>query len=172
MDSRPGKSLVATLVAVVALAIAHWFDAGVLLEAQYRAGTTFEPGPLFYLISVAHLITAAGVVALALAAWWSRSLLVGVGYAAVGGFLVLLPATVWEFATGVNGAPPPAPEPIATALGNWYFTLATGVTGSVFTLGAAMLISGLAVIGRALRAPRREPVAEPATAPPPESEPA
>ena len=83
---------------------------------------------------------------------------------------MLLPATVWEFATSVNGAPAPAPEPIATALGNWYFTLAMGVTGSVFTLGAAMLIAGLAVIGRALRAPRREPAAEPATAPAPESD--
>lgn len=172
MHSRLGKSLVATLVAVLALAIAHWFDAGVLLDAQRRAGVTFEPGPLFYLTPVAHLITATGVVALALAAWWSRSLLVGVGYVLVGGFLVLLPATVWEFATSVNGAPAPAPEPIATALGNWYFTLAMGVTGSVFTLGAAMLIAGLAVIGRALRAPRREPAAEPATAPAPESEPA
>jgi len=171
MQTLLGKSLVAMLVAVLALAIAHWFDAAVLVDAQRRAGVTFEPGPLFYLTPVAHLITAAGVVALALAAWWSRSLLIGVGYAVVGGFLVLLPATVWEFATSVNGAPAPAPEPIATALGNWYFTLATGVTGSVFTLGAAMLISGLAVIGRALRAPRREPVAEPATAPPPQSEP-
>jgi hypothetical protein len=153
------RSLLAALVAVLVLAIAHWFDAGVLVDAQRRAGTTFDPGPLNYLTPVAHLITAAGVVALALAAWWSRSLLVGVGYALFGGFLVLLPATVWAFATSVNGAATPAPEPIATALGNWYFTVGTGLTGAVFTLGAAMLLSGLAVIGSVLREQRRRATA-------------
>jgi hypothetical protein len=158
------RSLLAALVAVLALAIAHWFDAGVLVDAQRRAGTTFDPGPLFYLTPVAHLLTAAGVVALALAAWWSRSLIVGVGYALVGGFLVLLPATVWAFATSVNGAPTPAPEPIATALSNWYFTVATGLTGAVFTLGAAMLLSGLAIIGSMLRVQGRRAAATSPTA--------
>jgi hypothetical protein len=100
---------------------------------------------------VAHLLTAAEVVALALAAWWSRSLLVGVGYALVGGFLVFLPAIVAAFALRVNAAP----EPIATTLAQWFVTLATGVTGAVFTLGAAMFLSGLTVIASTLRAQRR-----------------
>jgi hypothetical protein len=167
------RSVVAAFVALLALFVAHWFDAGVLVDAQRRAGTTFDPSALFYLTPVAHLLTAAGVVALALAAWRSRSLLVGVGYAIVGGFLVLLPATVWAFATSVNGAPTPAPEPIATALANWYFTVAAGLTGAVFTLAGAMLLSGLAVIASTLRAQRPGPAAaSPATAQAPQSEPA
>jgi hypothetical protein len=146
--------LIAALVALLTLLIGHWFDAGVLADAVRREGVTFEPGPVFYLIPVAHLVTAAGVVALALTAWRSRSLFVGVGYAVVGGFLVLLPATMWAFAASVNGAPPVAPQPIANTLGQWWFTLAMGVTGSVFTLAAAMLLSGLAVIGSVLREQR------------------
>lgn len=146
---------IAALVAVVILLIGHWFDAGVLAGAVRRAGLTYEPGPIFYLNAVAHLVTAAGVVALALTAWRSRSLFVGVGYAIVGAFLVLLPAWTWTFAASVNGAPPVLPQPIANTLGQWYSTLATGVTGSVFTLAAAMLLTGLAVVGSALREQRR-----------------
>ncbi len=165
--------LVAALVALLTLLIGQWFDAGVLPDAVRRASTTFDPGPLFYLTPVAHLLTAAGVVALAVAAWRSRSLFVGVGYAVVGGFLVFLPALVWAFATSVNGAPTVAPEPIADTLGQWYTTLATGVTGAVFTLAGAMLLSGLAVIGSVLRTQRRSATAAlPAAVQAPQSEPA
>jgi hypothetical protein len=173
MLSQFRRWFVAALVAVLALLIGHWFDAGVLADAVRRAGVTFDPGPVFYLTSVAHLLTAAGVVALAVAAWRSQSLFVGVGYAVVGGFLVFLPALVWAFATSVNGAPTVAPQPIASTLVQWYLTLATGVTGSVFTLAAAMLLSGLAVIGSVLRTQRRSTTAAlPAAAQAPPSEPA
>jgi hypothetical protein len=173
MFSQFRRWFVAALVAVLALLIGHWFDVGVLLAAIRREGMTFDPGPVFYLISVAHLLTAAGVVALAVAAWRSQSLFVGVGYAVVGGFLVFLPPLVWAFATGVNGAPPVAPQPIANTLGQWYFTLADGVTGSVFTLAGAMLLSGLAVIGSVLRTQRRSTMAAlPAAVQAPPSEPA
>ena len=89
MATQPRRWLVAALVALLTLLIAHWFDAGVLTDAQLRAA---HPGLLFNFGPVAHMLTAAGVVVLALAAWWSRSLLVGACYALVGGFLVLLPA--------------------------------------------------------------------------------
>lgn len=167
------QSLIAAAVALLVFTIADWFDAGVLREAQRRTAMTFDPGPFFDLMPVAHLLTAAGVVAVVLAAWWSRSLLVGVGFTLVGGFLVLLPATVWAFATSVNGAPPPAPEPIANALGNWYVSVSAGVTGAVFTVAAAVLLSGLAVIASVLREQRggRAASSQP-IAPEPQSEPA
>lgn len=172
MMIRLGRVLVAALVALLALVIAQWFDAGVLADAQRRVAVTFNYGSLPYLMSVAHLLTAAGVLALALAARWSRSLLIAVGYAVVGGFLVFLPAMVTTFAVSVNGAPTLAPEPIATTLSNWFFTVAEGLTGAVFTLGAAMLLSGLAVIGSILRWPRSAArAASPATAQPSQSEP-
>jgi hypothetical protein len=173
MLSQFRRWFVAALVAVLALLIGHWFDVGVLAAAIRRAGMTFDLSPVFYLTSVAHLLTAAGVVALAAAAWRSQSLLVGVCYAVVGGFLVFLPPLVWVFATSVNGAPTVAPQPIANTLGQWYFTLAAGVTGAVFTFAAAMLLSGLAVIGSVLRTQRRRTTAAlPAAVQPPQSEPA
>jgi hypothetical protein len=179
MATQLRRSLVAALVALLILLIAHWFDAGVLTDAQLRAA---HPGLLFNFGPVAHLLTAAGVVALALTAWWSRSLLVGACYALVGGFLVLLPAMYWAFdsVTYISSnpgmdfpvpgypllAPQPieplaivrqsiVPQPIASMLGDWYMTVSAGVTGAVFTLAAAMLVSGLVVIALVLRAHRR-----------------
>ena len=179
MATQPRRWLVAALVALLTLLIAHWFDAGVLTDAQLRAA---HPGLLFNFGPVAHMLTAAGVVVLALTAWWSRSLLVGACYALVGGFLVLLPAMYWAFdsvtyiwtlpgmqfpAPGSTPlAPPPiapdaivrpsiVPQPIASTLGDWYLAVSAGVTGAVFTLAAAMLLSGLVVIASVLRARRR-----------------
>jgi hypothetical protein len=162
------RTLVAALVALLVLLVAHWFDAGVLADAQNRAGHTYDPGPLVDLTGIAHIVTAAGVVAIALASWRSRSLVVGTGYAVVGGFLVFLPALSCTFAVSVNGAPTVAPQPIASTLWSWYITLAAGVTGAVFTLAAAMFLSGLTVVGSVLRAGRLRasaaaPTAEQAT---------
>jgi hypothetical protein len=183
MATQLRRWLVAALVALLTLLIAHWFDAGVLTDAQLRSG---HPGLLFDLGPVAHILTAAGVFALALAAWWSRSLLVGVCYALVGGFLVLLPVLYWKFDSVTPGgsmpgwdiaamstpiaaqpiwARPMAPGPIASTIGDWYLAVSTGVTGAVFTLAAAMLLSGLVVIASVLRAHRRGATgASPATA--------
>jgi hypothetical protein len=187
MGTQLRRSLVAALVALLTLLIAHWFDAGVLTDAQLRAA---HPGLLFNFGPVAHMLTAAGVVVLAFTAWWSRGLLVGACYALVGGLLVFLPATYWAFDSvtyiwslpgwQVPGSSPLAlqpiapqsivrqsivPQPIASTLGDWYLTVSTGVTGAVFTLAAAMLLSGLVVIASVLRAHRRGATgASPATA--------
>ena len=173
MLSQFRRSAVPALVAVLALLIGQWFDGSVLADAAQRAVITLDVRPMFYLTSVAHLLTAAGVVALAVAAWRSRSLFVGVGYAVVGAFVVFLPTLTWAFAVSANGAPTVAPQPIASALVQWYSTLATGVTGSVYTLAAAMLLSGLAVIGSVLQTQRRSTTAAlPAAVQAPPSEPA
>jgi cbb3-type cytochrome oxidase subunit 3 len=150
-----GRAFVAALVALGVLFVCHWFDSTVLFDAQRRAGMTYDYGRVVDLTSIAHLLTAAGVVAIALAGWRSRSLLLGVGYALVGGYLVFLPALFWAYGIGWNGAPAAAPEPIASALNRWYTTLSMGVTGAVYTLGGAMLLTGLAVIWSVLRERRR-----------------
>ena len=165
MSAQLKRSLVAALMAPAVLLVAHWFDAGVLVDAQRQAGYTFDPAPLMDLMVVAHVLTAAGAVALALVAWRSRSVLVGVGYVLVGGFLVCLPAIVWAFAVGVNGAAPLAPAPIATTMFQWFTVLATGVTGAVFTIAGGMLLSGLAVIWSVLQDRRSAESALPATEP-------
>ncbi len=85
MLSRLWRPIIAALVATLALVIVHWFDAGVLVEAQRRMASTFDSSELFTLMPVGHLLAAAGVVAIVAAAWWSRSLSIGVGYSVVGG---------------------------------------------------------------------------------------
>jgi len=155
MPSTLRRTLVAALVALLVLLIAHWFDAAVLVDAENRAGHSYDYGPLTDLIGIAHIVTAAGVLVIGLAGWRSRSLVVGIGYAIVGSFIVFLPALYWAFAVSDMGAPTVAPQPIASTLSSWDLTLATGVTGAVFTLGAAMLLSGIVVIASVLRAGRR-----------------
>ncbi len=173
MPGTPARALVAALVALMALIIAHWFDAGVLADAEIRAAHTYDYGPGFDLIGIAHIVTAACVVATAIVGWRSRSLVVGAGYAIVGGFLVFLPALFWALAMSVNGAPAVAPQPIASTLDSWYMTLAKGVTGSVYTVAAAMFLSGLAVVGSVLMTTRHGASGAASTAEPaPDSEPA
>ncbi len=148
------RSIVAGVIAAVAFLVAHWFDAGVLVEARTRAQATFEFGQTADLMPIAHLVTASGVLAISLAAWWSRSLLVGAAFAVVGGIVVFLPLLFWNFTLTLNEVAPPVPEPIARPINDLYMTLVTGITGSVFTLGGAMLLSGLAVIWSVLRSAR------------------
>ena len=170
MNVRLGRAFLAGLVALLALLIANWFDAGVLRDAQLRAGQTYDFSWAFDLIPVAHILAAAGAVAIAVAGWWSRSLLLGVGYAIVGGVLVFLPALFWAFGLGPNGAPT-APQPIADLLNHWYTTLAMGVVGAVYTLGGAMFLTGLAVVWSVVRERRRGGVTRPATTQAPQTEP-
>jgi hypothetical protein len=173
MPGTPRRALLATLVALLALLIAYWFDSGVLADAQKRAGYTFDLGWFMELTGIARIVTAAGVVAIALTCWRSRSLVVGIGYVVVGGFLVFLPALTWTIGVSVNGAPPLMPQPIASTLGQWYSTLATGVTGAFYTLAAAMFLSGLVVVGTVLPTKRRGASAVASTAEQaPRSEPA
>lgn len=162
--NRFARPLIAALAAVLAVLIAHWFDAGVLANAQLEGSRTFNSSQYFYLIPIAHLLTAAGVIGLALVAWWSRSLLLGVAYAVTGGALVFLPALFQAFAVGGNDGSPIAPEPIASTLSSWFTAAGAGVTGAVFTLGAAMLLSGLAAIARMLRRSRMSVAAAPEAA--------
>ena len=154
MSTQFRRSIVAGVIAALALLVAHWFDAGVLVDARARAQATFDFGQTADLMPVANLVTAAGVLAISLAAWWSRSLLIGGTFAIIGGFVVFLPFLFWNFTLTLNGIPPLTPEPIARPINDLYMTLATGVTGSVFTLGGAMLLSGLAVIWSVLRSGR------------------
>ena len=171
MNDRFGRAFLAVLVALLALLIANWFDAGVLRDAQLRAGQTYDFSWAYDLTPVAHMLAAAGAVAIAVAGWWSRSLFLGVVYAIVGGVLVFLPALFWAFGLGPNGAQPTAPQPIADLLNHWYTTLAMGVVGAVYTLGAAMFLTGLAVVWSVVRERRRGVVTRPATTQAPQTEP-
>lgn len=161
MAGKLPRSLIAALVAAVALLIAHWFDAGVLHDAQIRAGFTYDTAPLVDLTVVAHILTAAGALIVVSCAWWTRSRAVGIGFTIVGGLLATLPAITWAYALSINGASPTLPEPIASTLTNWFFSLEVGVTGAVYTIAGAMFLAGLAVLASTFRTPLVSPEPEP-----------
>ena len=161
---RFARPLIAALAAVPVLLVAHWFDASVLADAERQGASNFDLGPFFYLTPVAHVLTATGVVGLVLVAWWSRSLVLGVAYAVAGGVLVALPALFEAFATGGSDSPTGAPGPIASTLSNWFIATGDGLTGAVFTVSAAMLLAGIAVIARVLRQRRLSVTAAPEAA--------
>ena len=171
MSTPIRRSAIAALVAVAALLLAHWFDAGVVADAQIRFGRTFDAGSFANAMTMDRLLTAAGVVAVVAAGWRARTNVVGIGYAVVGGFVATLPATGWAFAANVNGRPPILPDPMARTMGEWLVSLEAGVTGAVYTIGAVMLIVGLAVLGsnltrkRAQTAPASAPISEPQPSP-------
>ena len=150
MFSTIQRSAAALIVAVAVLLVAHWFDAGVLFDAQVRAGRSYDTGSLVDTAVIAHFLTAAGVIAVAWVGWWARTRFVGVGYLVLGGFLAMLPAATWAFAMSINGAPAVLPDPVRRQLVDWWSSLAVGVTGAVFTISSAMLLVGLAILVRSL----------------------
>jgi hypothetical protein len=50
MSAQLKRSFVAALMAPAVLLVAHWFDAGVLVDAQRQAGHTYDPAPLMDLM--------------------------------------------------------------------------------------------------------------------------
>jgi cytochrome b561 len=66
------------------------------------------------------------------------------------------------------------PQPIVNTVADWNMAISHGVTGAVYTLAGAMLLSGLAVIVVSVRKQRLAASAapSPAPAPPSHSEPA
>jgi hypothetical protein len=77
--------------------------------------------------------------------------LVGAVYLVVGGYFAFMPLITSWGAAQINGAPPLLPGPIASAMGQIYFS-SFGPLNAIATVGAGMFVVGLLVIGRALRA--------------------
>lgn len=141
MSSRSRSLLIAAIVPFVAMWIAAWFDGNVVAEAERQAALNFDMGPETLAISVAYLIAMGGGLAVAAVAWWIRDQLVGLVYLVVGGFLLFDGFLVARFATSVNGAPPPAPEPIASLLIQvWFSTI--GRSNAALVVAAAMVLAG------------------------------
>ncbi len=149
--SKAGRAAVAILVAAGVLWLAVWFDGTVMRDIRQQEAATFDPTGLSLAYSLGAVAVAGGVLLLAVLAWRSHSALVVAAYVFVGAFFAFLPVLAWRFATQINGAPPVFPGPIADAVGQIYFWSA-GPLNAVATVGAGMLLVGLLVIGRALRA--------------------
>jgi hypothetical protein len=166
--SRTNKTLVALAAAAIVLVLAGWFDSTVMSEARSHAAATFDISGVAATIALGSLFVAGSVLLVGTLAWRTASVVVGLAYVVVGGFFVALPSLVWNLASQVNDVPPVLPEPLASALGNIYFST-TGSLNAVGTIGAAMLFAGAAAFarrwrGRAVSASRAEvivPTADP-----------
>lgn len=143
--SRTGKALVALAAAAIALVVMAWFDSTVLRDAVRQAQATFTSASVAPLFVLGSLLVAGAVLLLGALAWRAASLVVSLAYVVVGGFFVALWWVVWNLGSATNDAPPVLPEWFASALTSiWVST--TGQLNAVATIGAGMLIAGIAAL--------------------------
>ncbi len=143
MISRPKRLAIAAFVPFMALWLAAWFDGNVVSEAVVQAGRNYDIAPSSLAYAAAYLIAAGGGLAVAAVAWWIRDQIVGLVYLVVGGFILFDGFLVARLAWSVNGAPPAAPEPIASFLTEVMFST-TGRSNAALVVAAAMVLAGLA----------------------------
>ena len=160
--SKVGRAAVAILVVAGVLFVAGWFDGTVMRDIGQQEAATFDPTGLSLAYSLGAVAVAGGVLLLSVLAWRFHSALVVAAYVFVGAFFAFLPVLAWRFAAQINGAPPVLSGPIADAVSQIYFW-SNGPLNAVTTVGAGMLLVGLLVIGRALRARMVGRGAEPLT---------
>lgn len=147
---RSVRAATALLAAGGVLWVSAWFDHTWLADVQRRAGASFDPIGVVWTLGVGSLAVAGAVLLLAILAWRSRSVLVATAYAVVGAFFTFLPTILWQFAASHNGDSPVLPQPLADVVGQVYFA-STGPVNAVETVGAGMLIVGMAGLARSLR---------------------
>ena len=149
--SKAGRAAVAILAAAAVLWLAGWLDGTVMRDIQSQAAASFDETGLELAYSLGAVAVAGSVLLLGVLAWRSRSALVGAVYLVVGGYFAFMPLINWWGVVQINGAPPLLPGPIASAMGQIYFS-SFGPLNAIATVGAGMFVVGLLVIGRALRA--------------------
>jgi hypothetical protein len=160
--SRTGRTLVALAGAALVLVIATWFDKTIMSDALRHAQATFNASGLAAMTAFGSLLVAGSVLVVGTLAWRAASGVVGVVYIVVGGFFVALPWLARSLATQVNDVPAVLPQPLAQAL--WRINdTGVGPLNAVGTIGAAMLIAGVAALlqwwrGRAVAEGRPEAV--------------
>ncbi|MGZ6267100.1 MAG: hypothetical protein ACXWNR_00845 [Candidatus Limnocylindrales bacterium] len=143
MTSRPKRLAIAALVPFLALWAAAWFDGNVVTEAMTQAGRNYDIAPSSLAFSASYLIAVGGGLAVATVSWWIRDQLVGLVYFVVGGFILFDGFLVARLAMSVNGAPPAAPEPIASFLTQVMLST-MGQSNAALVVAAAMVFAGLA----------------------------
>lgn len=149
--SRTARTLVALVGVPLLLVVATWFDSRVMRTAMTRAAAEFDRSGLSMVSAVGSVLVAGSVLLVGWLAWRAASALVGLVYTVVGGFIVALPWLAWTLATSRNGASPVLPGPLARLLGDIYLDTAIGPLNAASTIGAAMLVVGIATVVRWLR---------------------
>lgn len=158
----------ALAAAAIVLVIAAWFDSTFIRGALREAQSTFDMAGFAGIPVLGSMLVAGSVLLLGTLAWRAASVVVGITYVVVGGFVVALPWLVMNLASSTNDAPPVLPETLASAITS-IWTSTAGSLNAVGTIGAAMLIAGVAALvrwwrGRAI-APSSPGVVAPTTDP-------
>ncbi len=141
--SKTSRTLVALAAAAIALVIAAWFDNVVMGDVRERARTS-DPSPIFTMTVLGSLLVAGSVLMLGVLAWRSASVVVGLVYVVVGAFFAALPWLWWNLARMTVDV---LPEALAVAIRELGSSTG-GPLNAVGTIGAAMLIAGIATLAR------------------------
>lgn len=141
--SKTSRTLVVLAAAAIALVIAAWFDNTVMRDVQEEARTS-DPSPAFTMTVLGSLLVAGSVLLLGVLAWRSASAVVGFAYVVVGGFFAALPWLWWNLASVRSDV---LPEALALAIRE-LGSSTEGPLNAVGTIGAAMLIAGIAALAR------------------------
>ena len=161
MISRPKRLAIAAFVPFIALWLAAWFDGNVVSEAVAQAGQNYDIAPASLAYSASYLIAMGGGLAVAAVAWWIRDQVVGLVYFVVGGFILFDGFLAARLAWSVNGAPPAAPEPIASFL-TQVMSSTMGRSNAALVVAAAMVLAGLASFATADQEKADQEEADPA----------
>ncbi len=137
-------TIVALAAAAIALVIVAWFDSTVMRDVQEQARTS-GLSPLAAVTVLEALLVAGSVLLLGVLAWRSSSAVVGLAYVVVGGFFVAQLWIWWNLAAGGNDV---LPEAVALALRDLFYWSTGGSLNDVATVGAGMLIVGIATLAR------------------------
>jgi hypothetical protein len=141
LTSRWG-TVAAIVIGLAFLLALSWFDAGVLVRAREEGGANFDLSKYSILWVIGSLCLAGAVLVLGGVAWWVHSLIVGAVYIVVGAIFTVSPIIIL-------GNPTTLPSWANQTLGN-LFVSSNGPMGAGLVLGAAMLISGIISIWRAI----------------------
>ncbi len=144
LASRSFLTLVALAAAAIALVIVVWFDNTVLPGVQ-ESGRTGDLSPLAALTALESLLVAGSVLLLGWLAWRSASVVVGLAYVVVGGLFMAQLWLWWNLAAAGNEV---LPEALALVLRELFYSTTGGRLNDVSTIGAGMLIAGIATLAR------------------------
>lgn len=147
MPDRRARLAIAVVGPFLLIGLAAWWADNVR-DLQRHASATFDIGWSAWAVTLDYVIAVGG----AFTVFWfltsARSRLLAVGYVLVGGLLAFDAALIWTFGASINGAPPVAPEPVATLLNEIYVRLEFGPGVGPQVIGAGMLLAGLVDIAR------------------------
>jgi hypothetical protein len=141
--SRTSKTVAALAVAAIVLVVAAWFDNTVMRDAGEQTRTSV-PDAFVTMTVLGSLLVARSVLLLGVLAWRSASVVVGLAYVVAGGFFAALPWLWWNLAV-TNDV---LLEALGVALREFFYSTQGSGLNAVGTIGAGMLIAGIAALAR------------------------